>query len=77
MHTTTGEKEIPKIRADEFFRLHQGEFITYADGKDKKVQFKLADIQRVLPEESRQFSQEDLAVNFEQVYEEVRAIFEN
>ena len=39
---TTGEKEIPKIRADVFFRLKQGEFITYADGKDKKVQFKLA-----------------------------------
>lgn len=72
---TTGEKEIPKIRADEFLRLHQGEFITYADGKDKKVQFKLANIQRGLPEESKQFSQEDLAVNFERVYEEVRAIF--
>lgn len=38
---TTGEKEIPKIRADVFFRLKQGEFITYADGKEKRVQFKL------------------------------------
>jgi len=72
---TTGEKEIPKIRADVFFRLKQGEFITYADGKDKKVQFKLADIQRELPQESKQYSQTDLAANFERVYDEVRSIF--
>jgi hypothetical protein len=72
---TTGEKEIPKIRADVFFRLKQGEFITYADGKDKKVQFKLADIQRELPNESKQFSQADLAANFERVYDEARSIF--
>lgn len=72
---TTGEKEIPKIRADVFFRLKQGEFITYADGKDKRVQFKLQQIQRDLPEESKQFTQADLEVNFERVYEEARSIF--
>lgn len=72
---TTGEKEIPKIRADVFFRLKQGEFITYADGKDKKIQFKLADIQRELPKKSNQFTQADLAANFERVYEEARSIF--
>ncbi|MFC4689951.1 type IV secretory system conjugative DNA transfer family protein [Dokdonia genika] len=72
---TTGEKEIPKIRADVFFRLKQGEFITYADGKDKKVQFKLADIQRELPNGTNQFSQVDLTANFERVYEEARSIF--
>ncbi|MEO2070879.1 MAG: type IV secretion system DNA-binding domain-containing protein [Zunongwangia sp.] len=72
---TTGEKEIPKIRADVFFRLKQGEFITYADGEDKKVQFKLAKIKRGLPEESKQFSQADLEANFERVYDEARSIF--
>ena len=72
---TTGEKEIPKIRADVFFRLKQGEFITYADGKDKQVRFKLANIQRELPKLSKQFSQADLAVNFERVYIEARSIF--
>ncbi len=72
---TTGEREIPKIRADEFFRLKQGEFITYADGKDKKVQFKLSKIQRQLPEESKQYSQADLEANFERVYKEARGIF--
>lgn len=73
---TTGEKEIPKIRADVFFRLKQGEFITYADGKDKKVQFKLQKIHRQLPEESKQFTPADLEANFERVYEEARSIFE-
>ena len=72
---TTGEKEIPKIRADVFFRLKQGEFITYADGKDKKIQFKLAIIKREFPQESKQFSQADLEVNFERVYDEARSIF--
>tara|TARA_R110002074_G_scaffold4778_2_gene23416 strand:+ start:1676 stop:1885 length:210 start_codon:yes stop_codon:yes gene_type:complete len=38
---TTGEKEVSKRRADVFFRLKQGEFITFADGEDKRVQFKL------------------------------------
>ncbi|PJX21930.1 mobilization protein [Psychroflexus sp. S27] len=73
---TTGEKEIPKIRADVFFRLKQGEFITYADGKDKKVQFKLANIQRELPQESNRFTQADLETNFERIYEEAKSIFE-
>ncbi|WP_156798701.1 type IV secretory system conjugative DNA transfer family protein [Gillisia limnaea] len=73
---TTGEKEIPKIRADYFFRLKQGEFITYADGIDKKVQFKLANIERELPQESKQYSKADLEANFERIYEEARSIFE-
>ena len=72
---TTGEKEIPKIRADVFFRLKQGEFITYADGKDKKVLFKLPSFKRELPKESNQFSRVDLAANFEKIYSDVKSIF--
>ena len=72
---TTGEKEIPKIRADVFFRLKQGEFITYADGKDKKVQFKLQKIERELPRGAKEFSNADLEANFERIYEEARSIF--
>jgi len=73
---TTGEKEIPKIRADVFFRLKQGEFITYADGKDKKVQFKLGRIERELPQSAIEFSDEDLETNFERIYDEARSIFD-
>lgn len=72
---TTGEKEIPKIRADVFFRLKQGEFITYADGKDKKVQFQLQKIQRSLPKGVKEYSTADLEDNFERIYQEVRSIF--
>ncbi len=73
---TTGEKEIPKNRADVFFRLVQGEFITYADGKDKKVQFKLQNILRELPQKAKEFSNADLEANFEKIYDEARSIFE-
>ena len=72
---TTGEKENPKIRADVFFRLKQGEFITYADGKDKRVQFKLQNIKRELPIGLKEYSNEELETNFERVYEEARSIF--
>jgi len=71
---TTGEKEVSKIRADVFFRLKEGEFITYADGKDKKVQFSRPKIERGLPEGSR-FTNEDLHENFEQIYRDVRLMF--
>ena len=71
----TGENEIPKIRADVFFRLKQGEFITYADGKDKKVQFKLQKILRELPGAAKEFSSTDLEMNFERIYQEAKSIF--
>ena len=72
---TKGEKEISKRRADAFFRLQQGEFVAFADGKDKKVRFKLEKIQRELPERTKRFSLADLEANFERIYEESRSIF--
>ncbi|HER40509.1 MAG TPA: type IV secretory system conjugative DNA transfer family protein [Salinimicrobium catena] len=72
---TTGEKEIPKIRADEFFRLRQGEFVTYADGEDKKVKFELPKIKRGVPGENKEFSKPDLEANFEKIYREAKSIF--
>lgn len=74
---TKGEKEVSKIRADVFFRLKQGEFISFADGKDKRVQFKLQDINKELPELKQRYSKEDLRENFERVYREVRSIFDD
>ncbi len=73
---TKGEKEVSKRRADIFFRLKQGEFITFADGKDKKVWFKLQKIEKYLPKKSRQFSESELQENFEKIYQEARSIFE-
>ena len=56
--------------------MKQGEFITYADGKDKKVQFKLGRIERELPQSVIEFSDEDLETNFERIYDEARSIFD-
>lgn len=72
---TTGEKETPKIRADVFFRLKQGEFITYADGEDKRVQFRLQKIQRQVPQKEMKFSKANLEANFENIYREAKSIF--
>ena len=66
-----GEKEVAKRRAGIFFRLKQGEFVAFADGKDKKVQFKLQKIRRVIPKEKGLYSNEDLKVHFERFFREV------
>ncbi|MET6989165.1 type IV secretory system conjugative DNA transfer family protein [Sediminicola arcticus] len=72
---TTGEKEVAKVRADTFFRLKEGEFITYADGNDKKVRFKTPKIDRGLPSDQKVFTQADLKIYFERIHLEVKALF--
>ncbi|WP_394355042.1 type IV secretory system conjugative DNA transfer family protein [Maribacter aquimaris] len=72
---TKGEREVAKIRADVFFRLKQGEFITFADGKDQKVHFKRTKIEKGLPEKKKAFTKDDLEENFERIYSEVKSIF--
>ena len=72
---TKGEREVSKRRADIFFRLKQGEFVTFADGKDKKVRFKLSKIERQLPQDTKRYSEADLRANFERIYDEARSIF--
>lgn len=72
---TKGEKEVSKHRADVFFRLKQGEFIAFADGKDNKVQFKLQQIQKEMPHRIYQYSNADLQLNFERIYREAKSIF--
>jgi type IV secretory pathway TraG/TraD family ATPase VirD4 len=72
---TKGEKEVSKRRADVFFRLKQGEFIAFADGKDKKVQFKLQKIKREVLTKTSNYSDKDLTENFERIYSEVRKLF--
>lgn len=73
---TKGEKEVSKQRADVFFRLKQGEFISFADGKDKKVQFKLQKIHKEKPKPSKSYSEEDLRMNFERIHLEVKTLFQ-
>ncbi len=72
---TKGEREVPKRRAEIFFRLKQGEFIVFADGKDKKVRFKRPHIIKELPEPPRGYTEKDLQLNFNRIYSEVKSMF--
>ncbi|MCR9228374.1 MAG: type IV secretion system DNA-binding domain-containing protein [Flavobacteriaceae bacterium] len=72
---TKGEREVSKRRAEVFFQLKQGEFIAFADGKDKKVLFKLQQIKKEISKRIKLYSEEDLRLNFEKIYREIKTIF--
>ncbi|MEM1337088.1 MAG: type IV secretion system DNA-binding domain-containing protein [Bacteroidota bacterium] len=72
---TKGEKEVSKIRSDEFFRLNQGEFISFTDGKDRKVKFRTPKIKRKLPEPTFTFGAREIAENYNRIHKEAKEIF--
>ena len=72
---THGEKEVSKIRADVFFRLKPGEFVSFMDGKDRKIQFKLQKIAKFRPRPSEVYSEKDLKDNFQKIQWEVQSMF--
>ncbi|MBD0833805.1 TraM recognition domain-containing protein, partial [Aestuariibaculum sediminum] len=74
---TEGEREVSKRRANIFFRLRQGEFISFADGKDKKVKFKLQKISKELPPNPEDINEDQLNFHYEKIYREVKAIFKS
>lgn len=74
--TTKSEREVAKIRADVFFRLKPGEFVTFADGKERKVRFSIPNLKKELPIPKEAFSAQDLALNFEKIYSEAKLIFQ-
>tara|TARA_R110000765_G_C18719970_1_gene584149 strand:+ start:324 stop:500 length:177 start_codon:yes stop_codon:yes gene_type:complete len=55
--------------------LKQGEFITFADGEYKRVQFKLQAIKREIPYPHQHFTTDELKLNFERIYREAKSIF--
>ena len=71
---TKGEKEVSKRRADLFFRLRQGEFIAFADGRDKIVRFTLQSILKKIPKKKFYYTETDLLLNFERIYQETKSI---
>ena len=72
---TKGEKEVSKRRAGIFFRLNQGEFVAFADGRDRKVQFKLQKIEKKIPKTNRLYSDDELRLNLEGVYRDIKVLF--
>jgi type IV secretory pathway TraG/TraD family ATPase VirD4 len=71
---TKREKEVSKRRANLFFRLKQGEFIAFADGRDKRVRFTLRSILKKLPGKKFDYTETDLLLNFERIYQETKSI---
>jgi len=71
---TKTKREVSKLRADLFFRLKPGEFVAYADGKEKLVQFKRQDLQKGLPNKFKGHTTEDIEQNFKQIYIEAREL---
>lgn len=69
---TKGEKEVSKRRADVFFRLKQGEFIAFADGKDKRLQFRLQPIVKEIPKPDNCYVDDEIQLNFERIYRKVK-----
>lgn len=72
---TKGEKEVSKRRASIFFTLKQGEFVAFADGKDRKVKFKLQKIEKQAPEAHRKYSDNELRLNLEGIYRDIKEVF--
>ncbi|MFD0837403.1 type IV secretory system conjugative DNA transfer family protein [Mariniflexile aquimaris] len=72
---TKGEKEVSKRRASIFFTLKQGEFVAFADGKDRKVKFKLQRIEKHIPDSNSKYSEEKLILNYDSIYREIGLLF--
>ncbi|GAA4954641.1 hypothetical protein GCM10023314_30380 [Algibacter agarivorans] len=73
---TKGEKEVSKVRADIFFKLKPGEFISFADGNDQRVQFKLQNITKKLPK-AKNYSKKDIKRNYKRIHREAQSLFNN
>lgn len=71
---TTGEKEVSKRRSDAFFRLKRGEFISFVDGRDKRVRFKKPIILRALPKPKYIYNHAEITANFQRIHLEARKI---
>jgi len=71
---TKGEKEVSKIRSDVFFRLKRGEFISFADGKDKRVKFRKPEIRRALPKPLYTYDDAEIHANFQRIHLQVRKL---
>lgn len=71
---TRSQREVSKRRADLFFRLKPGQFVAYADGKEKLIQFKRQQLSKSLPSKFRHPGREDIEQNFKKIYQEAVAL---
>ncbi|MGB7393043.1 MAG: type IV secretion system DNA-binding domain-containing protein [Pricia sp.] len=74
---TRGEREVSKVRSDIFFRLRQGEFIAFADGRDRKIRFPFPLAQRELPTPKFPNIGNRFEANYERIHLEARSLFKS
>ena len=73
---TNIEREVGKVRSEEFFRLRQGEFIAFSDGKDRKIRFPVPKVERNLPKSTYPSNSPEIAANFQRIHLEVKGLFQ-
>lgn len=71
---TKSQREVSKLRANLFFRLKPGEFVVFADGKERKVRFKKQAPVRELPSKFEGHSPQEIEKNFKKIYLEARKL---
>lgn len=71
---TKGEREVSKRRADIFFKLKPGEFIAFADGKDKKLRFALQSIAKEKPVSKNHLTETDISIEYQNIFNAVKMI---
>ncbi|WP_300439054.1 type IV secretory system conjugative DNA transfer family protein [Christiangramia sp.] len=73
---TKTKREVSKLRADLFFRLKPGEFVAYADGKEKLVKFKREKLHKELPVKFEGHSEKDIEENFKRIYTDAQNLIQ-
>lgn len=68
---TKGQREVGKVRSEVFFRLGQGEFIAFSDGRDRRVRFPLPRTKRELPQPLCPGNGPQVKANFQKIHQEI------
>lgn len=67
---TRSKREVAKIRAELFFKLRPGEFVAYADGKERKLLFKREILKKELPSQFKDHSIKAMEENYRTIYQQ-------
>ncbi len=69
---TKSHRDGTRIRFDAFFRLKAGEFVSFADGREKRIKFPYPKIKKELPKKFKGYSEEEIKDNFYSIFREVQ-----
>ena len=74
---TKSKREVAKLRSDLFFKLAPGEFVCFTDGVDQRIKFRKSKIPKYLPPGFKEYSEEEIAENFNRIYDEVQEVLKS